>query len=76
MAAIGIDKGVDHFAIYERSVKNEDFRNFLIELRSKFPNDLIALFMDNMRVHYSKISQETYGPRNHTYFQRGIQSII
>ncbi len=51
---------VDHFAIYDRSVKNQDFSNFLIQLRSKFPNDSIALFMDNMSVHHSKISKEIY----------------
>ena len=33
LAAISLENGVDHYCMYERSVKHEDFRKFLLQLR-------------------------------------------
>ena len=60
LATVSLENGVDHYALYERSVKNQDFGNFLISLRQKYLNEEIALFMDNMRVHHSLLSKEAY----------------
>jgi transposase len=64
LAVISNENGVDHFAIYDRSVKNDDFSSFLVQLRSRFPDDPIALFMDNLSVHHSKMSRKAYDELN------------
>lgn len=60
IAAVSAANGLEHFKIVPRSVKDDDFNQFLRELRDKFPNERMAIFMDNMRVHHSRKSKASY----------------
>jgi hypothetical protein len=55
-----LENGVDHCSIHLKSVKDVDFGNFLRQLRDMFPDQRIAIFMDNMRVHHSRLSRQAY----------------
>jgi len=52
--AVSMDKGVDHFKLYPRSVKTNEFIEFLEELSATNLNEPLAILMDNMRVHHSR----------------------
>jgi hypothetical protein len=54
IAAISLEKGVDLVAHYHKSVNVERFIDFLGKLRERYPNDKLALFMDQLSVHRSK----------------------
>ena len=54
LASINIDGSMDLFDIMPRSIRNDDFSNYLKQLRMKYPEGPLAIFMDNMRVHHSR----------------------
>jgi flagellar biosynthesis regulator FlbT len=39
---------------FDRSVNSEKYIKFLKALRSKYPSEKLALFADQLRVHWSK----------------------
>lgn len=58
--AVSVDKGVDHFRVYPRSVATAQFVEFLEELAASNGNEPLAVFMDNMTVHHSRAALERY----------------
>jgi len=60
IAGVSIDQGMDHFAIHQKSIKTQQFIEFLEKLSGLNDGQKIAIFMDNMRVHRSKLAQEAY----------------
>jgi DDE superfamily endonuclease len=59
IAAVSVDRGVDHFRVHPRSVRTNEFVSFIEDLAAKQGGHKLAVFMDNMRVHRSKIAMET-----------------
>jgi transposase len=58
LGAVSREYGLEHLMVFDFSVNTLKFKIFLDELRSKYPFDDIALMMDNLRVHTSKITKE------------------
>ena len=58
--AVSVDKGVDHFKLYPWSVTTSRFIEFLEELSEYNSDQPLAIFMDNMRVHRSKLALKKY----------------
>lgn len=58
--AVSADRGVDHFRLYPRSVQTHHFLEFLEELALTNEGEPLAVFMDNMRVHHSKLAKARY----------------
>ena len=55
IAAISKQKGLIHWKQFEKSVNVEKFLQFLKELLAKFKKKDVTLFMDNLKVHHSKL---------------------
>ena len=53
LAAISMEKGLEHFKIFEKSVNIPKFKGYLQELRERNGDDKIALFLDNLSAHKS-----------------------
>jgi hypothetical protein len=51
IAGISEDRGLEHFLIRFKSIKNEEFVQFLEELSKKYKGQPLTLFMDNLQVH-------------------------
>ena len=64
--AISIQEGVEHYHVMPNSINNQAFQRFLEELSAKNEGRSIAIFMDNMRVHHSRLSKEQYSLLNIT----------
>ncbi len=54
IAGVSTDRGVDHFAVHPRSITRREFILFLEDLALQNKGHRVALFMDNLRVHWSK----------------------
>ena len=59
IAAISKEGGVDLVQYFKRSVDRYDFANFLKELKKKYPDDMVCLFFDQLRVHTSHHVKDT-----------------
>ena len=57
LMGISEEEGVEHWQIFETSVNNAKFGEYLEGLRAANKNQKIAVFMDNLSVHQSKDSQ-------------------
>ena len=55
MASITFDEGVNMIKQYERSVNKERFCDFLVTLWGKYPFKPLAIYMDNLSAHHSKV---------------------
>ena len=58
LSAISLDKGQEHFKIFDDSVNVAKFKQYLRELRDKNGNEKIAIFLDNLSAHRSDKSKE------------------
>ena len=58
VAAISYEKGIEHVMHFHKSVNQEKFIEFLIELRKKVRCKRSAIFMDNLKVHHCKKVKE------------------
>lgn len=58
--AVSEDRGVDHFRIVPRSMDTQKFILFLQELSEKNEGQRLAVFMDNLRVHRSRLALAEY----------------
>ena len=58
--AVSPDRGVDHFRLYPRSVATHQFLEFLEELSAANGHEPLAVFMDNMTVHHSRLALQKY----------------
>lgn len=58
--AVSVDRGVDHFKIVPRSVTTREYLAFLEELRQRNGDQQLAIFMDNLKVHRSRLAQDLY----------------
>ena len=54
LLGISEENGVEHWRIFEKSVNNVKFKQYLEELRGANAGKKIALFLDNLSVHHSK----------------------
>ena len=61
MGAISLERGLIHYEIFDESNNADRFGQFLTGLKNKCQNRLVAMVQDNLRIHYSKALQETYG---------------
>ena len=59
VAAIDQREGLIHFLIRERSIKKEDFMQFMTELKAKCPEQL-TLFLDNCSVHKANVTKAKF----------------
>ena len=66
IAGISVDHGLDCYLIYDRSIKKEEFKEFLLKIRDLYPEERIYLFMDNLVVHKSSYVREVYKELNLT----------
>ena len=58
LVGISKEKGVDLVMIFEHSVNKEKFKEFVTKLRTKYQDDNLCLFFDNLAVHRSKEVRE------------------
>ena len=58
--AVSEDRGVDHFRIVPRSMDTQKFILFLQQLSEKNEDQRLAVFMDNLRVHRSRLALAEY----------------
>jgi len=64
IAAISEDDGLEALTMHKRSVSTPDFVDFIEHLSKKFNGRPFAIFMDNLRVHKTKIVKETWKKLN------------
>ena len=50
--------GLEHFKIFKKSVNQDKFVEYIVALRAANPNDKIAIFMDNLNVHFTDKSKK------------------
>ena len=60
IAGISLDKGLESYLIQNRSIKNEDYIEYLRQLRTLYPNGRLVLFLDNLQVHKSRVVTPVY----------------
>jgi len=61
IGAISLERGLIHYEIFDESNNADRFGHFLTGLKNKCQNRLVAVVQDNLRIHYSKALQGTYG---------------
>eukprot|EP00347_Sterkiella_histriomuscorum_P011758 403371210 len=66
LAGISEDSGLESYVIHPRSIKREQYIEFLHKLREKYSNQQIILFVDNLSVHKTKESKKAYEELNIT----------
>ncbi|MAJ97176.1 MAG: hypothetical protein CMI56_00990 [Parcubacteria group bacterium] len=54
LAGISLDKGVEHFQVFNLSVNVEKFQEWLTGLRASTEGEKICLFLDNLSAHTSE----------------------
>ena len=59
VASISTDAKVEHLLIHKGSTNQQLFIKFLRQLRGKLANERVAVFMDNLRVHATKLVRAT-----------------
>ena len=59
LSGISRERGQEHYRIFENSVNNEKFGEYLEGLRAANGDQKIALFMDKLSVHRSDASKAT-----------------
>ena len=57
VCGISLEKGLEHFKIYPKSVKKESFVEYLKELREHTRGEKVCLFLDNLTAHTSDFSK-------------------
>jgi transposase len=58
LASVSKDRGLVHWAIFERSVNTEKFNYYLEELKQKTRGYKASLFLDNLRVHHANLVRQ------------------
>lgn len=48
VAGISEDKGLEHFLLNKKSIKADEFKTFIQQLNDKYPEQRLAIFMDNL----------------------------
>jgi transposase len=66
LGVIAMDLNVFYYELYKKSVNSEKFIPFLQKLRRKVGKAPIILYMDNLRVHWSKLVKPYYAELNIT----------
>ena len=51
---VSLDRGVDLYHIYPRSISTAEFKEFLIELSTRNEGKRLYIFLDNLKVHTCK----------------------
>nr|AAB42034.1 42 kDa 'D,D35E' transposase [Oxytricha trifallax] len=60
LGGISEDAGLETYVIHPRSIKTEQYIKFLEQLREKYPEQEIILFVDNLSVHKTKETRKSY----------------
>jgi hypothetical protein len=60
ISAISADRGLEGYYIHPRSIKTEQFTEFIRDLASKQDGQFFSLFMDNLTVHKAKESKQLF----------------
>lgn len=68
------DKAIFHYELYPRSVNSERYIGFLERLREKHGKGKIILYLDNLKVHKSKVTVEVYKRLNITTIYSPVYS--
>jgi hypothetical protein len=58
--AISNSNGIEHFRIHKKPISRKEYLEFISELAELNDNKPFGIFMDNMRVHHSKVAEEAY----------------
>ena len=56
LAAISNKRGLLHFYFREKSIKSDDYIDFLMDLRHMTPDQPLNILLDNCQVHKSRVS--------------------
>ena len=54
IAGISMDKGLESYLIVERSIKSQEYIQFMRQLRNLYPKRRLVIFVDNLMVHKSR----------------------
>ena len=60
LAGISEDKGLEHYLVCLKSIKTEEYIQFLEKIAEMYPHQKIVLFVDNLIVHKTKLAKEAY----------------
>ena len=74
IAAMTEENGIGLIKIHDTACTGEDFRDFLIQLRSKVRKRPVSLFMDNATIHKKPCVKEWY--RSWTWSRSGISDTV
>lgn len=58
--AISNSNGIEHFRIHKKPISRKEYLEFIGELAKLNENKPFGIFMDNMRVHHSKVAEDAY----------------
>lgn len=58
LMSISVEEGIDLAKVYPKSVNIDKFIDWLEDLRAKYPDRLMACFLDNLQVHKAKRTRE------------------
>ena len=64
VGVIAKDKGIAHFQLFNRSINGSKFVEFLHGLKFRHGRRPLAIYMDNLQVHYAKEVKEAYEELN------------
>ena len=60
IAAVSLEKGMVDCAIHPKSIKTEEFKSFLQRMSVGFEGKPFAVFLDNLSVHKTNLSRDTF----------------
>jgi hypothetical protein len=60
VSGISEEKGLEHQLLNKRSIKAEEFKQFIEQLQAKHPEQKLAVFMDNLQVHKTAAMMQLY----------------
>jgi hypothetical protein len=69
IAGISVDRGLESYLVKDKSIKSEEYIEFLRQLRTIYPEDRLVLFLDNLQIHKSRVVVPAYAELDiHTIF--------
>ena len=60
LAAVNLEQGMFEYTIHPRSIRTEEYQEFVRKLSERFSGNPSAIFMDNLSVHKTNISKEVF----------------
>ena len=67
LCGISKERGIEHYRVFEQSVNVDKFLEYLDGVKAAYPNEKVALFMDNLSAHTSARSKTAMKERGFRY---------